>query len=100
MQRQQPQQRSILRIRVPAPPPGFPSYVKACWVFTQLRKEFKNIAFGKIVWKSHWKELVDELGDAVQSHWSEWDCKEADDWTAREKLLLAFSVGKSTTLAQ
>ena len=37
MQKQQPQQRSILRIRVPAPPPGFPSYVKACWVFTQLR---------------------------------------------------------------
>ena len=37
MQGQQPQQRSILRIRVPAPPPGFPSYVKACWVFTQLR---------------------------------------------------------------
>ena len=51
--------------------------------------EFENIAFGEIVWKSHWKELVDELGDAVQ-HWSERGSKEAEDWTAREKLLLAF----------
>ena len=51
--------------------------------------EFKNITFGEIVWKSNWKELVDELGDAVQ-HWTKWGSKEADDGTAREKLFLAF----------
>ena len=51
--------------------------------------EFENIAFGEIVWKSHWKDLVDELGDAVQ-HWSKRGGEEADKWTAGEKLLLAL----------
>ena len=55
-------------------------------LFQELN-EFKNITFSEVVWKSHGKELVDELGDAVQ-HWSKWGSKEADDWTAREKLLL------------
>ena len=57
-------------------------------LFQELN-EFKNISFGKVVWKSHWKDLVDELGDAVQ-HWSERGGKEADNWTAGEKLLLAL----------
>ena len=51
--------------------------------------EFKDVSFGQVVWKSHWHHLIKEFGDAVQ-HWSEWGCKEADDRSTREKLLLPF----------
>ena len=71
-------------------------------LFQKLNK-FENITFGQVVWKSRRKELVDELGDAVQ-HGSERSSEEAGNRTAREELLLPFweyvSVGKSTTLAQ
>ena len=55
----------------------------------QVLDEFKNIPFGKVVWKSHWQQLVNELGDTIQ-HGSKWGSEEADNWVAREKLFLAF----------
>ena len=51
--------------------------------------EFKDVSFSKVVWKSHWHHMVKELGDAVQ-HRSKWGCKEADNGSTREKLLLPF----------
>ena len=65
-----------------------------CWVWVEVAlfqelDEFKDVPFGQVVWESHWHQLVKELGDAVQ-HGSKWGGKEADDGTAREKLLLAF----------
>ena len=57
-------------------------------LFQELDK-FKDVSFGKVVWKSHWHHLVKELGDAVQ-HRSKWGCKEADNRSTREKVLLPF----------
>ena len=50
----------------------------------QKLNKFKNITFGQVVWESRWKELINELGDAVQ-HGSEWSGEEADDWMVVRK---------------
>ena len=69
----------------------------------QKLNEFKYITFGQVVWKRRWKELVNELGDAVQ-HGSKWSSEEADNGTTGEELLLPFwkyvSVGESAAFAQ
>ena len=65
-----------------------------CWVGIKVSlfqevDELENISFGEVVWKGNGNDLVEEFGDAIQ-HRSKWGCEETDNWTAREKLLLAF----------
>ena len=53
--------------------------------------QFKDIAFGQVVGKCRWDELVDELGDAVE-HRSKWCGVEAHDGATRlrTELFLPF----------
>ena len=49
------------------------------------------------MWESSWKEVVYQLGDAIQ-HGSKWSCKEAHNGSSSQELFFPF--GKDVSIRQ